>query len=117
MEDKKETIFHISGGQVNIAKDNATIHATQNNGVEMAELEKLIHSIKAELTCLSKKEAEEVEDMVEDVKEELKKQTPKQGKLRNCLKMIPAMIEVANGTPILVSNLQKLMELIQQFIK
>lgn len=117
MESENATIFNISGGQINIAKDNSTINATQNNGVQMAELDRLINSIKADLKCLPKEEAEEVEDMVEDVNKELKKATPKPAKLRNCLKVIPPIIAVANGTPTLVNNLQKLIEMIQQYTK
>lgn len=34
--DKRNMTVNISGGQVNIAKDNATINAIQNNWMEMS---------------------------------------------------------------------------------
>ena len=33
MENRNGVIFNITGGQVNFAKDNANINATQNNGI------------------------------------------------------------------------------------
>ena len=38
----KDTTFNISGGQVNISNDNATISATQNNGVGVDKIEDII---------------------------------------------------------------------------
>lgn len=43
---KRNMIVNISGGQVNIAKDNATINAIQNNGLDGNEFETIIQAIK-----------------------------------------------------------------------
>ena len=37
--------FNMNGGQFNLAKDNATINATQNNCVKVDELESIIKGI------------------------------------------------------------------------
>ena len=41
---KRNMIVNISGGQVNIAKDNATINAIQNNGLDGNEFETIIQA-------------------------------------------------------------------------
>ena len=38
-------IINVNGGQLNFARDNATIHATQNNGVNGNELDDIIRGI------------------------------------------------------------------------
>lgn len=47
--DGRNMTINISGGQVNIAKDNATINAVQNNGVDEKKLETIIQAIKENL--------------------------------------------------------------------
>lgn len=71
MEDKNYTVhFNTSnGGQVNIAKDNATIRATVNNGVSANELDNIIKGIMSNLSDLKKEDAEEISDIVDMVKE------------------------------------------------
>lgn len=117
MENKRNMTLNVSGGQVNIANDNATINATQNNGVAGDELEKIIEGIKASLSGLKKEDADEIIDVVDMAQNELRKPEPKLSRLRNCLTLIAPMITIANGMPTLVSNLQKLQEFIMQYIK
>ena len=50
------------------------------------------------------------------VKEEIDKEKPKKSRLQNCLKLIAPMITIANGIPVLVTNLQKLHDIIIQCI-
>lgn len=117
MEGKNDMIFHISGGQINIARENATINATQNNGVTGDKLEKIIEDIKSSLSSLQKEDADEIIDVVDMAQNELRKPEPKLSRLRNCLTLIAPMMTIANGTPVLVSNLQKLQDFIMQYIK
>lgn len=116
MEDRRNMTFNVNGGQVNIANDNATINATQNNGVTGDELERIIEGIKASLSGLKKEDADEIIDLVDIAQKELRKPEPKLGRLRNCLTLIAPMITIANGMPTLVSNLQKLQDIIIQYI-
>ena len=97
---KRNMTVNISGGQVNIAKDNAMINAIQNNGLDGNEFETIIQAIKDNLS----------------VKEEIDKEKPKKSRLQNCLKLIAPMITIANGIPVLATNLQKLHDIIIQCI-
>lgn len=116
MMDNKNVSFTVHGGQVNIASGNATINATQNNGLSASELDDIIKKITENLSGLKKEEADEITDIVEMVKEELVKPEPKVGRLRNCLTLIAPMFTIANGIPTLATNLQKLQEYISSYI-
>lgn len=105
-------VINMNGGQFNLAKDNATINATQNNGVNENELDDIIKGIMENLSSLEKDDAEKITDVVEMAKEELVKQEPKVSRLRNCLTLIAPMFTIANGIPTLADNLQKLQEFI-----
>lgn len=111
------TIINMNGGQLNFAKDNVTINATQNNGVNGNELDDIIKGIMENLSELKKEDADEIADIVEMSKEELTKQEPKVSRLRNCLALIAPMFTIANGIPTLAANLQRLQEVIIQYIK
>ena len=58
---------NISGGQVNIAKDNATINAIHNNGMNGKEFETIIQAIKDNLSGLKKEDGDEILDVLEQV--------------------------------------------------
>jgi len=47
-------VWNVNGGQVNIANGNAIINATQNNGLENAELESIIKNIMLSNSAFSK---------------------------------------------------------------
>lgn len=109
-------IINMSGGQLNFAKDNATIHAVQNNGVRVNELEDIVKGIMENLSALKKEDADEIADVVEMARNELAKPKPKASRLRNCLTLIAPMFTIVNGIPTLVNNLEKLQELINLHI-
>lgn len=115
--DKGNVTLNISGGQVNFAKDNAIINATQNNGIGGNELDIIIKEIKENLSGLKQEDADEIIDVVDMAKEELTKPEPKTSRLRNCITLIAPMITIANGMPVLANNLQKLQGFIIQCIK
>lgn len=114
--DNKNVTFNISGGQVNLANENATINATQNNGVSINELDNIIQDIMENLSGLNKEETDEIIDVIEMTEEELKKTEPKVGRLKNCLNLIASLFTIANGIPELVNNLQKLYNFINMHI-
>lgn len=114
--DKRNMTVNISGGQINIAKDNATINAIQNNGIDGNELETIIQAIKENLFGSKQDDVDGILDVLEQVKEELDKSEPKKSRLQNCIKIIAPMITIANGIPILATNLQKLQDFIVQYI-
>ena len=108
--------FNVSGGQVNLAKDNATINAIQNNGVSANELDGIIKGIMENLSDLNKEDAENIKDVVDMAKEELVKPEPKVSRLRNCVSLITPILTIANGIPTLLNNLQRLKNYINSFI-
>lgn len=114
MEDTNMT-FNMNGGQFNYAKDNATINATQNNGVNTSELDSIIKSITENLSDLKKEDAESIEDTIEMVREELAKPEPKVSRLRSCVTLLAPMLTITNGIPTLASNLQGLIDYITSF--
>lgn len=116
MENKNGMSININGGQVNIARDNATINATQHNGENANELESIIKGIVDNLSGLKNEDAEKIADAVSIAKEELEKGTPKISRLRNCVTLIAPMFTVANGVPVLFNNLQKLVNFINSYI-
>lgn len=113
---KRNMTVNISGGQVNFAKDNATINAIQKNRIGGDELETIIQVIKDNLSDLKKEDVDGILDVLEQVKEELAKEEPKKSRLQNCIKIIAPMITIANGIPILATNLQKLHDFVIQCI-
>lgn len=115
MEDTN-MIFNMYGGQFNLAKDNAVINATQNNGVNAGELDSIIKGIMENLSDLKQEDAESIKDAVDMVKEELTKPEPKVSRLRSCVTLLAPMFTIANGIPILVSNLQRLVDYIIPYI-
>ena len=115
MEDGSMAL-NMNGGQFNYAKDNATINATQNNGVNASELDSIIKGIIENLSDLKKEDAESIIDVVEMVREELAKPEPKVSRLRSCVTLLAPMLTITNGIPALANNLQGLIDYITSFI-
>lgn len=109
--------FNLSGGQVNIANDNAIIFASQCNLEDLNEINRIITKIKEDLSEIKDEEAEKIIDIIDMAKSELEKANPKVSRLRNCVTLLAPMITIANGIPTLVDNLQKFQDLILQHIK
>lgn len=55
MDGRSNMTFNITGGQINIAKDNGNVNAIQNNGIGNNELDAIIGEIKNDLSELKKK--------------------------------------------------------------
>lgn len=117
MMEEKNITYNVHGGQVNIAEDGSIIYATQNNSISTNELDSIIKGIMDNLSDLKKEDADEIRDVVDMAKEELSKPEPKTSRLRNCVTLISPMISIANGIPVLVSNLHKLVDYIAPYIR
>ncbi len=117
MDGRSNMTFNVTGGQINIAKDNGNVNAIQNNGIGNNELDAIIGEIKNNLSELKKEDAEEIMDIVDMAREELAKPQPKVSRLRNCIALIAPMMTIVNGIPTLSSNLQKFQEFIMNCIK
>lgn len=100
-----------------VGDDNLVIKQNLNNEKGVNELDNIIKGIIENLSDLDKENAENIKDIVEMAKEELGKPKPKVSRLRNCVSLIAPMFTIANGIPVLVENLQKLVDYISLYIK
>ena len=108
--------LNVYGGQVNIANGNATITATQNQGVCSSEINELIKSITNNLSEMSKDNQKIMSDVLEMVKEEFSKNNPKKSRLRNCVTLLAPMVTIAKIIPDLDDKIQALIDLIKSYI-
>lgn len=106
-------VWNVNGGQVNIASGNAIINATQNNGVNIAELESIIKNIMDNVSGLDKEVADTIIDSVEMIREEIIKPEPKRNIISSGIKLLAPMISIANGIPALAENIQKLIDYVK----
>lgn len=112
----ENTVWNVSGGQVNYARDNATISATQNNALPANELDNLVDAIKSSLSEIGQDDAETIIDSIEMIKEELMKPEPKEKIINNGIKLLAPMISIANGIPILALNIRKFIDFVVTYI-
>ena len=82
--------YNINGQQVNIANDNASITAVQNNnGIDADELHKLIEIMKAELNpSLPDEDKVDAEESIEIIEAELKSGKPDEEKVMTHFKLL-----------------------------
>lgn len=106
-------VWNVNGGQVNIASGNAIINATQNKGVNNAELESIIKNIMDNVSGLDKEDADTIIDSVEMIREEIMKPEPKRNIISSGIKLLVSMISIANGIPALAENIQKFIDYVQ----
>lgn len=109
---EKEVVWNVNGEQIIFASGNAIVNAVQNNGMKEKELEEIINGIMGNISGLRREDADEIKDIVKMAKEELDKSVPNSSRLKNCIKLIAPMFTIANGMPVLLSNLQKLYDFI-----
>ncbi len=105
------TINGGSGVQVNISKDNSTINAVQNNGINTEELDNLIKSIRESLNNdIPEEEKEMIEENIETIKQELSNNSPKKGLIKSCILGLKNVVESIPKAIILCKNIEILIE-------
>lgn len=111
-EDSKYNIY-INGGQVNIAKENATLNATQINGV--TEFDKIIEELKKNLKNSDVDESvkNEILENAEGIREELNRKNPRKGILKSfaeglkqSIVLVPKVLEIGANIKAIISFLQ-----------
>lgn len=101
--------IHNNSGQVNVASDHATIHATQNNGLDVDKLDKLITQIIEAAPKDNPEQLEVITELLEEIKTQAMSQNPKKGLLKsifNSLKLISGGISFASSVASLSEFLQ-----------
>ena len=110
-------VFNVSGGQVNVANDNATVNAIQNNGLNLDEVEKLVKGIVDNTDGLDDSNTEVLVETVEMIKEELARPQPKKSVIGAGIKLIAPIVTIANGIPTLATNIQAFIDYIMPYIQ
>ncbi len=75
-------MINVNGGvaQVNVSNDNATVHATQSNGIDASQLENIISDIMKHMpTDITQEEQEQISDSVEVIRAEVQSASPRKG--------------------------------------
>ncbi|MBD5113247.1 MAG: hypothetical protein HDT42_12075 [Ruminococcaceae bacterium] len=81
--------YNINGNQVNVANDNATINATQNNGIDAAELKKLFDSMRNSLSEeLSEEDKKDAEECIDIIEQELQSNNPNEETVKTRFKLL-----------------------------
>lgn len=110
-ENTKYTI-NVHNGQMNLATDNSTIHAVQNNGMNGSELEELIRKLISVSSNLSESDSEIMNDSLETITHELSSENPKKGMVRTAisgLQGIKSTAEFAAASIAIVQFVQTLL--------
>ena len=108
--------WNVSGGQVNVASNNATINATQNNGIQSDKLDKTVKAIINNVPLVNNEDAETIVDSVNMIKDELLKPEPKRIIISNGIKLLAPMISIVNGIPTLAVSIKKLIDYATEFL-
>lgn len=117
MGDEKSVTINVHGGQLNLAQDQAVIHAMQHNGTNGSELNDIVQGIMKHLSEMENEEAQALADAVDIAKEELSKSEPKKSRLRSCVTLLAPMVTIANGIPELAGEIKKLIDFITLHIR
>lgn len=115
MSFKDEITVNNYSGQVNYAKDNATITATQNYGLKENELEKIINDIIDNISYFNKEDSETILDTLKMIQDELSKKKPSGSRLRNCVTLLGPMVTIANGFPQVAEKIRAVISYISQY--
>lgn len=111
LDDKVNYNISISGGQVNIANDNAIISATNNDGVDYGQLMELIAKVKETASDISDDDQECLNDSLEVIEELAKPDKPKRSFVKTAittLKAIKGTAEFAAAVTALITFIQTL---------
>lgn len=115
MSFKDGITFNNYGGQMNYAKDNATINAIQNYGIKENELEKIINDIINNISYFNKEDSETILDTLNMIQDELSKKKPSSSRLRNCVTLLGSMVTIANGVPQVAEKIEAVISYISQY--
>ncbi len=100
----------VTNGQVNIANDNATINATNNNGIDITELSRLINEVRKKGINLSDVYKETLSGNLNFIEQELKTRKPRKNFLKTAidgLKTIKGTVEFGTATMALIEFVRK----------
>jgi len=107
----------VNGGQVNIAKNQSTINAVQNNGIDTGELMGLVESIKQRLDkSIPDEEREMIEQNIETIQSELRTATPKKSLVKTCIMGLKTTIVALPTAIALAENVWKFIKYVEPIV-
>lgn len=112
IDEKVTYSITVSNGQVNIASDNATITATNNVGVDLAQLDTLISNVRSAAVGITGEDAETLSDNLEVIEEQVKSDKPKKGFIKTAIAGIKALkgtVEFSAAVAALVQFVQTIL--------
>lgn len=89
MDDNTTFVINNQSGQVNVANDNATINATQNNGIKAEDVTQLIDAMRAALAeDISDDDRETANDSMDIIQDELLSEQPNEKNVKSHFKIL-----------------------------
>ena len=105
-----QTVFNINANQANIATNNATINAFQNNNVDIAQVEKLIEAVRRAIPHdILQDDKNTITENLEVVEEQLARPIPKKSVMTTLLtgiKAIAGTVEFGAAVTALIQFIQ-----------
>lgn len=111
VDEKVTYSITVQNGQVNIANDNATINATNTNGIDISQCSILIEAVRKSAASLSPDDKETLESSLEVIEEEIQTAQPRKSFLKTAItgiKTIKGTVEFASAVTALIQFLQLL---------
>jgi len=112
VDEKVTYSITVQNGQVNIANDNATINATNTNGIDFSQCSKLLETLRKSASDLSPDDKETLESSLEVIKEEVQTAQPRKGFLKTAI----AGIKTIKGTTEFAAAAVALFEFLQTYL-
>lgn len=116
-DENTQFTINVTGGnpQLNIASGNSEIAATQNIGIDVNQLEKIIDEIRGTTNteALGNEEIEQITDSLDAIKAELTSLQPKKGILRTALKGLQAI----NGSAQFLAAIATMVQFVGPYIQ
>lgn len=112
LDDKISYNVTVQNGQAIFAGDNATITATNQIGLDMTELQKLLRDVKDASAGLSAEDTETVNDCLEVVEAEAKSKTPKKSFIKTAITTLKAIKGTAEFAAAIAALIQFISTLI-----
>lgn len=119
MDDSVQYKITVNGGQVNLAQDNSTISAVQNNsGIDFNHLQELIDSIQLAVSNgnVTPATSTQISELLAGIKEELQKQSPKKSVISMLLNGLTSTANLLGAIPIVSQKVEELARYIGQHI-
>jgi len=116
-DENTQFTINVTGGnpQLNIASGNSEIAATQNIGIDVNQLEKIMDEIRGATNteAFSNEELEQITDSLDAIKAELTSLQPKKGILRTALKGLQAI----NGSAQFLAAIATMVQFVGPYIQ